>query len=250
MPGRPGRDHRRKGAVRRSVQPGGGTRGRRLLLRPVMLTAVLVALVAVGLSAFAYLGLERSDRRAWVPLMCRAIGWSALGLLLVNLSCPVWNPPARPLVLLDASLSLGAAGGHWREARDSALSWGEVRTFGDERARPDTAPDRGRSLLAPALLAASASDRPVIVVSDGEVEDARDIPPDILAGVAVRLFPRDTVRDLAVTRVSGPRRLSEGDSIALDVLVQSATEESPDSTSVQVLNGNTRLASRRVRLRG
>jgi hypothetical protein len=215
-----------------------------------MLTAVLVALVAVGLSAFAYLSLERSDRRGWVPLLCRAIGWTALGLLLVNLSCPVRSAPPRPLVLLDASLSLGVAGGHWREARDSALTWGEVRTFGDERVRPDTLPDRGRSLLAPALLAASASDRPVLVVSDGEVEDARDIPPDILARVGVRLFPRDTTRDLAVTRVSGPRRVSEGDSIALDVAVQSATEESPDTISLQVLSGNTRLATRRIRLRG
>lgn len=215
-----------------------------------MLTAVLVALVALGLSAFAYLGLERSDRRSWVPLLCRAIGWTALGLLLVNLSCPGRNAPPRPLVLLDASLSLSAAGGHWQEARDSALSWGDVRTFGDERVRSDTVPDRGRSLLVPALLAASASDRPVIVVSDGEIEDARDIPPDILSRSGVRLFRRDTTRDLAVTRVTGPRRVSEGDSIALDVLVQSTTEESRDSIGVQVLTGNTRLASRRVRLRG
>ena len=136
-----------------------------------MLTAVLVAVVALGLSALAYLVLERPDRRGWVPLLCRAIGWTALGLLLVNLSCPVRSAPPRPLVLLDASLSMGGAGGRWREARDSARSWGEVRTFGDERTTSDSLPDRGRSLLLPALLAASASDRPVIVVSDGEVED-------------------------------------------------------------------------------
>ena len=215
-----------------------------------MLTAVLVALAALSLSVFTYLGLERLGRRAWVPLLCRAIGWTALGLLLINLSCPIRNTPARPLILLDASLSLSAPGGHWREARDSALRWGEVRSFGDERVRSDTIAARGRSMLAPALLAASASDRPVIVVSDGEVEDARDIPPDILARSGVRLFPRVPSPDWAVTRVSGPRRVSAGDSIPLDVLVQSATRESRDTITVQVLTGNTRLSRRSIRLRG
>ena len=84
-------------------------------------------------------------------------------------------------MLLDASLSLTAPGGRWAEARDSAARWGDVRRFGDERGSADTLPTRGRSLLAPALLAASASDRPVIVVTDGEIEDAGDIPPDLLA---------------------------------------------------------------------
>ena len=125
-----------------------------------MLRAILVALLALGVSAFTYLGLERIGRRAWVPLLCRAIAWTALGLLLINLSCPIPSAPLRPLVLLDASLSMGAAGGHWSEARDSAVRWGEVRPFGDERLTADTLPNRGRSLLAPALLAASASDRP------------------------------------------------------------------------------------------
>src|SRR5918994_53733 len=161
-----------------------------------MITAVVVALLAFGLSAFTYLGLERLGRRSWAPLVCRAIAWTALGLLLINLSCPARNPPLRPLVLLDASLSLGAVGGHWSEARDSALRWGEVRSFGDERLRSDTAPTRGRSLLAPALLAASASERPVIVVSDGEIEDSHEIPPDILSRSGVRLFPRDHHPDL------------------------------------------------------
>jgi type IV pilus biogenesis protein CpaD/CtpE len=215
-----------------------------------MLTAVLVGLLALGLSAFTYLALERLGRRAVVPLICRAVAWTALGLLLVNLSCPVRTAPLRPLILLDASLSLGAAGGHWREARDSALRWGEVRTFGDERQGSDTTPTRGRSLLAPALLAASASERPVIVVSDGEIEDTREIPPDILSRSGVRLFHRNQRQDLAITRVSGPRRVSAGDSIALEVLVQAVGQETRDTVTVQVMAGKTRLARRTLRLRG
>jgi hypothetical protein len=214
-----------------------------------MLNAVLVALLAFGLACFTYLRLERLWRRAWIPLACRAIAWTALGLLLVNLSCPRRGAPLRPLVLLDASLSMGAAGGHWREARDSALRWGEVRTFGDERLSADTTPARGRSLLAPALLAASASDRPIIVVSDGEIEDLRDIPPDILARTGVKLVPREPRPDLAITRVSGPSRVSAGDSIPLDVLVESEGA-ARDSISVEVGAGTTRLAVRTARLKG
>jgi hypothetical protein len=214
-----------------------------------MLNAVLVAVLALGLASFTYLGLERLGRRAWVPLLCRGIAWTALGLLLVNLSCPARGVPLRPLVLLDASLSLGAVGGHWSEARDSALRWGEVRTFGDERLTADTMPTRGRSLLAPTLLAASASERPIIVVSDGEIEDGRDIPADILARSGVRLFPREPRPDLAITRVSGPGRVSAGDSIPLEVLVQSEGG-ARDSVPVEVLTGTTRLAVRTARLRG
>ncbi len=211
---------------------------------------VLVALAAFGLAAFTYLGLERLGRRAWIPLACRAVAWTALGLLLINLSCPISGTPPRPLVLLDASLSMGAAGGRWAEASDSAVRWGEVRSFGDARARVDSTPTRGRSLLAPALLAASASDRPLIVVSDGEVEDAREIPPDLLARSSIRLFRRAGQADLALTRVTGPSRVSSGDSIHLEVEVQAVGGIEGDSVSLGVSSGTNRLAARTVRLAG
>ena len=211
---------------------------------------LLVVLLALALAAFTYLGLERLGRRAWVPLVCRAIAWAALGLLLVNTSCPVRVKPLQPLVLLDASLSMGAAGSRWKEARDSAVRWGEIRHFGDERAGRDTVPTGGRSLLAPALLAASASARAIVIVSDGEIEDAQDIPPDLLARSAVQLFPRGRQPDLAITRVSGPNRVSAGDSIPLEVQVQSVGGSDRDSVRVEVVSGSTRVALRSVRLRG
>jgi hypothetical protein len=211
---------------------------------------LLVVVVASGLAAFTYLGLERMGRRAWIPLVCRAIAWSALGLLLVNVSCPASRAPLRPLVLLDASLSMGAAGGRWAEAKDSAARWGEVRQFGDTRPSTDSTPTRGRSLLGPVLLAASASDRPLIVVTDGEIEDAREVPPDLLTRSGIRLFQRPAQPDLAVTRVKGPSRVSEGDSIPLEVDVQPMGGNPGDSVGVEVLSGSNRLAFRTVRLRG
>jgi len=209
---------------------------------------LLIVLAGSSLAAFTYLYLERLGRRGLVPLVCRAVAWSTLGLLLINLSCPVASPARRPLVLLDGSLSLTAAGGRWREARDSAARWGDVQVFGDERAGRDTAPDRGRSLLAPALRAAAAADRPVVVVTDGEIEDARDLPPDLLARTTIRLFPRAPTADVAITRVTGPDRVASGDSLTLEADVDAIGGQSPDSVVVALEDGSRRLARRTVRL--
>lgn len=207
----------------------------------------LVVLAAAALAAFTYLYLERAGSRGWPALVCRAVAWGALGLLLLNVSCPVAGAPLRPLVLLDASLSM-SAGGRWTEARDSAARWGEVRTFGDERNGADTAPTRGRSLLAPALVAASASNRPTIVVTDGEIEDAADLNAAMLTRTGVRLFPRNPITDLAVVGVDGPSRVIVGDSIPLDVEIEASGGTLPDTVSVHAAVGTTKLAVRRIRL--
>ncbi len=212
--------------------------------------AVLVVLAAFALAAFTYLGVERLGRRALVPLICRGIAWSALGLLLVNVSCPVPGTPREPLILLDASLSMEASGGRWSEARDSAARWGERRYFGDERPGSDSGATRGRSLLGPALLAASASDRPLIVATDGEIEDRREIPPDLLARSTIRVFPRRVQPDVAITRVTGPSRISAGDSISLEIEVERVGGASVDSVPVEVLSAAKRLARRTVKLGG
>jgi hypothetical protein len=216
----------------------------------MILRALIVLLLAGGLAAFTYLRLERIGRRGWVPLVCRAIAWAALGLLLLNLSCPVSRPPGRPLVLLDASLSMAAAGGHWAEARDSAARWGDVRRFGDERGPEDTLPSRGRSLLTPALTAASATDRRVVVVTDGEIEDAGDLPPDLLPRATVRLFSRTPRPDLALVDLTGPGRVTAGDSIPLEVEVEARGGASADSVTVEATLAGKRLASRKLRLKG
>ncbi|MGH3372940.1 MAG: hypothetical protein ACRDPR_23385, partial [Nocardioidaceae bacterium] len=214
-----------------------------------MLGAGLAVVLAVALAAFTYLRLERTGPRGWVPLTCRAVAWAAIGLLLLNLSCPTPGAPRQALVLLDASLSLGAPGGRWAEARDSARRWGEVRQFGDERVSADSVPARGRSLLGPSLLAASASDRPIVVVTDGEIDDAGDLPPELLARAGVRLFARSAQPDLAITRLTGPARVTAGDTIALEVEIQALGGGAADSVQVEVRSGSSRIASRTVRLR-
>jgi hypothetical protein len=213
-----------------------------------MVAATLVVLAAVGLAAFTYLRVERLGRRGLVPLVARGVAWSALGLLLLNVSCPSAGGPVRPLVLLDGSLSMGAPGGRWNEARESARRTGEVRLFGGEVASPDTTPSRGRSLLGPALTAAAASDRPVVVMTDGEIEDAGDLPPELLGRASVRLFPRAPQADLAVTALAGPTRVTAGDSLGLELEVRALAGAPEDSVGVVVRAGNDTVGERRVRL--
>lgn len=211
----------------------------------------LIALLALAFSSYTYLYLERLGRRALVPLLCRAVGWGALGLLLADVSCGHRvGPAAEPLVLLDGSLSLRAAGGRWTEARDSALrlGHGSVLVFGDERSGADTALARGRSQLAPAVRAAVATGRPVVVVTDGEIEDAGEIPRDVRARLAVQVYPRRLLPDLAITRVDGPARVGQGDSLTLDVEVRAVGRPAADSVGIELRSESGRLARRVVRL--
>lgn len=215
----------------------------------MILRALLVLLVAIAAAALTYFGLERvRGTFAIAAVACRAVAWTALGLLLLNVSCP--RPPeiVRPLVLLDGSLSMTGAGGRWAEARAAAIRSGDVRIFGDDRVIADSLPARGRSLLAPALAAASAAGRPVVIVSDGEIEDARDLPPDLLARATVRVLARPVVRDVAITEVAGPARVTAGDTLSLEIELRSSGTRGTDSVAVDVTDGSRRLLRRLVSL--
>lgn len=180
---------------------------------------LLIPAVIVAALVLAALGYARVGWRAQLlPMALRGAAWAALGLLLVNPGCPSPASSLRPLVLLDASLSMTAAGGRWREALDSARQWGEVRPFGDPERQLDTVPDGGASRLAPALAAAAAAGRAVVVVTDGEVEDAA-----VIAGhgaATIRLFPRATAVAAAISRVEAPGRATHRDTVVVRASVR------------------------------
>jgi hypothetical protein len=64
------------------------------------------------------------------------------------------------------------------------------------------------------------------------------------------LFPRQPRPDLAITQVSGPARVTAGDSIPLDVTVQAVGVNVRDTVRVEALAGSTRVGTRIVRLAG
>ncbi len=208
----------------------------------------LVVLLGAALAWFTYARLERLGRRAWPAALGRAVAWAALGILLLDLTCAA--PPGRggaPLVLLDGSLSMTAAGGRWAEALDSARAWGEVRLFGDATAAAESLPALGRSDLEPALRAAAASDRSVLVVTDGEITDAGDLSQELVGRAGVRSFPRRATPDVAIGRLAGALRATAGDTVRLDVEVRSAGRGA-DSARVEVRLGGRVLARRGLRV--
>ncbi|NOT07749.1 MAG: hypothetical protein HOP28_06010 [Gemmatimonadales bacterium] len=210
---------------------------------------VLILLLAAAAAVLSYRLLEGWGPKSWVPALCRAGGWGAISLLIVNASCPARAGSEPALVLLDGSLSMIAGGGkgeegrgRWTEALALARSLGEVRIVG---ALPgDTLPTGGRSRLATAIAGARASNRRVIVVTDGEIEDADAIPPEALAGVEVRVLERKLSADLAITRLEGTTRITPADSLRLDLEVESFG--TPGAKTVQV----TAREGDRVWLRG
>jgi hypothetical protein len=213
-----------------------------------VILVLIAAALGFGLAAVTYLLLERGGRRLLAPLLVRGVAWSALLLLLLNAGFS--RPPAagRPIVLLDASLSMQAAGAHWSAALDSARSLGDVRYFGDERSGADSTPDRGTSRLLPALLAAGASDRAVIALTDGELDDGADLPADLEDRATVLLLPRDSVPDYAVTRFQGPARITTGDSLLVEAEVRAFSGAPGRDLELAVSLGDRALARQTVHL--
>jgi len=157
-----------------------------------------------------------------VRLMLRLTGIAALALLL-------WNPALTrrvtggeaPTVLLDASLSMDARPGEWRTALDTARALarnGVIWRFGTGVAGFDTtAPVDGASRLAPALVAAAARGGPVVVVTDGAVDDLDRLPADLLARARIVLVGAAPGPDAFVASVDGPHQVATGDTVTLRV---------------------------------
>ena len=195
-------------------------------------------------------------RRLAVGLLAlRAVGVAALLVLL-------WNPgirapaaaAARPLVLLDASLSLVGHGGRWAAARDTARALahgGVIWRFGARVAAFDTAPPTdGASRLGPALSAAAARGGPVAVVTDGELTDALDLPGDLQRVPQVVVLARPAFADAYVAGVDGTRHLGTSDTIALRVTIGAAgkreTGNRKRGARVEVRFGGRALVSRSI----
>src|SRR2546422_237553 len=196
-------------------------------------------------------------RRA-VSLGLTLLRATALGALILLL----WNPAvsrvesgvATPLVLLDASLSMAGQGGGWRAALDTARALahgGVIWRFGDRVTAFDTLPPAdGASRLGPALAAAAARGGPVVVVTDGAITDAADLPPDLARGPRIVVVPRAPFFDAFVASVDGPRHVSAGDTIRLSVSYGTAGPKEAgrgkrEGTLIVNLSGR-RIASHRV----
>ncbi|MGE5801219.1 MAG: hypothetical protein ACM358_03095 [Gemmatimonadota bacterium] len=195
-----------------------------------------------------------------MPLVIlRVIAVLALILLL-------WNPASsrilpsgdQPIVLLDASLSM--SGAPWRAALDGARGVGStggrgalIWRFGTRVDAFDTTPPRdGASRLGPALEAAAGRAGEVIVVTDGEIDDAATIPADLLRRPRVILQPGAATFDAYVALVDGTRHVTRTDTIRLRVSYGTGGKREggrgKGTATLDVRVGDRALASQRVAL--
>lgn len=206
-----------------------------------LLAALALAIAAGG--ALAWWGYrDRLDQPlARLAGAARATGVASLVILLLNPPASARLLPARPLVLIDNSISMHSAGGRAAEARALAASMGDTTTFG-ELARGEPG---GHSALLDVLPAALASGRQVTIVTDGEIADADAIPPDQLAALTVRVVARHGGDDVALVDVSGSERLAAGDSLRL--VIEAQRFGVADSAAIEVREGATVLLRGTIR---
>jgi len=211
-----------------------------------MIPLVLAVVGAAALAAVVYLGVERLGRAGVLFAGLRTVAFGALIVALFNPVSLRRGSGLPPTVLLDASLSMNGPGGHWTDALDSARALagtdGTILEFGSRVVPGDgVPPDQATTRLGPALRVAAARRGPVIVITDGELDDATAIPASLLFGVRTLALVRDTVPDAALLDVSIAERIPVGDSIPVRVTV--GAWRLPDTTALrlEVFRGDRRL---------
>lgn len=185
----------------------------------------VVAVVAGLVVAAVEYGAVR--RWGWLPAGLRA--GSVTALVALVLDAPAGHSIApRPFAALDVSASWrrGGDSAAYRRAMAIVASVHADSTFliGDSL-RPDRAPATPtdtRSLVRPAVDRALAAGRPLVLVTDGEIDD-----PDALATLpsrsAVEVIPHAVVRDAAVTALDAPRAAVAGDTISVRATISAGS---------------------------
>lgn len=209
-----------------------------------MAVLIAVLLFAAVFAAWTY-RFRLTERAVVFAAISRAVAVAAILLLLLDPGVVGRFRAARPLILLDNSISMHAARGSIDSARVLAASLGDTVTFGELFPGEPA----GRSELDGPVRSALAGGRPVVVVTDGEISDATLLPPDLLAQLTVRRVDRAVGDDVALTRVDAPARAATGDTLRVAVEL-TASGTPPDSTEVVVRDGSQALATATVRFGG
>ncbi len=204
------------------------------------LATLAAALLAAGVVAWLPWRGRLDAALARGGFLARFVASLALLLLLLDPGVRATVRRPTPLVLLVKSVSMHAAGAVDSAAR-LAASLGEVLQFGELAAGMPG----GTTRLGDPLAAAANAGRPVVVVTDGEVDDVASIPADLLAQTAVRTLPRQDGADLAITDVRMPLRVAAGDTLAVEVDLR-ATNGWQDSVTVEVRDGDRVLLQGRA----
>lgn len=208
-----------------------------------MLAWFLALLGGAAAVAASYAKLRTGTHRVIVPAVLRGIAITAALALLFNVLIGARGRSA-PLVAMDASLSWlrGRDSTQFdsvlREARRTAASSENLLAFGDS-VRPlggGAVPDDRASRVRQAVERALVAGRPLVVYTDGEIDD-----PDALrtlpAGSRVVVAGPANALDVAVTSLDAPRTIVSGDSVEVRVTVATGAMPLPSVRLTLDVNG-------------
>ncbi|MEP7002365.1 MAG: hypothetical protein ABI969_17885 [bacterium] len=223
----------------------------------------LIALSAGALAAAVQYGRRLGDPRTLPLALLRAIAAMLIVALLLGAKAGPGSSVA-PDVALDASESWLRASDSsaWKAAVNAAARvGGGVRVFGDSvrTGAAARAPADHASRIRDVVDAATGSGRPVVIVTDGELDE-----PELLGGLPrgsrTMVLPRHEGPDAAVSTIEAPHALLAGDTVVGRVTVVSGAAGSAagyielrlddvllDSASLAAM---TPFAERVVALRG
>ncbi|MGE5102889.1 MAG: hypothetical protein ACM3SX_23125 [Deltaproteobacteria bacterium] len=175
--------------------------------------------LAVGI-VVALIQYGARDLRSGGPSLIAALLRVGAVTLLVALLLDASAARARAVstwAALDASLSMTRGDSTvWRAAGDSIRRIGaeSVFVFGDSvrRGSASGAPRDLSTQLRPAVERALGAGHPLVVVTDGEIDDP-DATRGLPAGSRIIVLPHQARRDLAVASIDVPRAVVSGDTI-------------------------------------
>ncbi|HEY4306479.1 MAG TPA: hypothetical protein VGM82_18535 [Gemmatimonadaceae bacterium] len=151
------------------------------------------------------------------------VGAVAIVVALILDAAAAPSKPVAPWAALDASLSMMRGDSAlWIAARDSArrVRADSILAFGDSARRGDstTEPHDLSSNLRPAVERALGAGHPLVVITDGELDDpeaARSLPN----GSRIVVLPHAATRDVGVSTIDVPRAVVSGDTVEARVTV-------------------------------
>lgn len=211
-----------------------------------MLTWVTAALLGAALAFVLYALRERAGIGRMLPLIAlRGAALTVLIALVLDAAAGRSRAP-EPLVALDASRSWlrGSGTERWTQAqaRVRAIGGDSLLVLGDSvRVRPvPDAPDDDASRVAPLVERALAAGRPVVLVTDGEIEDPGTLT-SLPRGSRIEIVAGDRRPDAAVAALEAPRAVVSGDTIEIAAIVRADAAGSP-ARSLVLLAGDAELS--------
>lgn len=193
-----------------------------------MLSWLFAALIGAALAFGLYALRERAGVAQMIPLVAlRATAFTVLIALVLDAAAGRARAP-EPLIALDVSRSWRRGGddARWEQARSRvrALGADSLIVLGDSvrtRALPER-PDDDASRAGPLVERALAAGRPVVLVTDGELQDAGALG-SLPRGSRVEVIEGPDRPDAAIVSIEAPRAVVSGDTVEMAITIRAGT---------------------------